>query len=60
MLAYILGITKWGNRGLQISAGFRDYKLRQERFEIGAEQLLGIEIWYQQSPTNSIEHRIYL
>ena len=30
MLAYILAITKRGNKGLEIEAGFRDYKSRQE------------------------------
>ena len=36
MLAYILGITKRGNRGLQIGASFRGYKSRQKGLQIGA------------------------
>ena len=36
MLAYILGITKRGNKGLQIGTGFTDYKWGQERLQIGA------------------------
>ena len=36
MLAYILGTTKRGNKGLQIRADFRDYKSGQEGFKMGA------------------------
>ena len=36
MLAYILGITKRGNKGLQIWADLMDYKLGLERSQIGA------------------------
>ena len=35
MLAYILGITKRGINGLQIGAGFGDYKSGQEGLQIG-------------------------
>ena len=36
MLAYILGITKRGNKGIQIGAGFRDCKSRQEELQVWA------------------------
>ena len=35
MLAYILGITKRGNKGLQILAGFMDYKSGLEGLQVG-------------------------
>ena len=42
MLAHILKITNGAIRGLQIGAGFRTYKLRQEGLQIG--QLKGFQI----------------
>ena len=36
MLAHTLGITKRDIRGLQVGAGFRDYKSGQEELQIGA------------------------
>ena len=36
MLAYILGITNPGNKGITIGAGFRGYKSGQEGLQIEA------------------------